>query len=62
MFDDFDTELQVEDRFDDIAEQENAEDWAAEMAMEDAREEFARFEDSDYEPSDESVNDWYDGE
>lgn len=38
MFDDFDTELQVEDRFDDIAEQENAEDWAAEMAMEDERE------------------------
>jgi inosine/xanthosine triphosphate pyrophosphatase family protein len=37
-FDDFDTELQVEDRYDDIAEQENAEDWAAEMAAEDARE------------------------
>ena len=38
MFDDFDTEIQVEDRFDDIAEQENAEDWAAEMAAEDTRE------------------------
>jgi len=39
MFDDFDTELQIEDRFNDIAEQENAEDWAAEMAEEDTREE-----------------------